>query len=122
MTLSAGRHLVASAPPDTIMKLKITKSFPFAHRGCDVVQYTAGQEVDTEDQDLIDTALTEKWATKAREARQNKSLPGAPENKGAEGSEGDEGAGPAADDGDQSATTVSDPPAGDQPTGDAPVA
>lgn len=119
MTSSAGRHLVASTPPDTIMKLKITKSFFFAHRGCDVVQYTAGQEVDTEDQDLIDTALTEKWATKAREARQNKSLPGAPENKGAEG---DEGTGDGAPEGDQTTATGNDTTAGDQPTGDAPAA
>lgn len=70
------------------MKLKITKPFAFAHRGCDVVQYTAGQEVDTEDQELIDTALTEKWATKAREARQNKAIPGAPEKKGVDSGEG----------------------------------
>lgn len=69
------------------MKLKITKAFAFAHRGCDVVQYTAGQEVDTEDQELIDTALAEKWATKAREARQNKAQTGAPENKGADDAE-----------------------------------
>lgn len=119
MTPSAGRHLVVSTPPDTIMKLRITKSFPFAHRGCDVVQYTAGQEVDTEDQDLIDTALTEKWATKAREARQNKSLPGASENKGAEG---DEGAGDGTPEGDQAAATSNDTTAGDQPTGGTPVA
>lgn len=54
------------------MKLKITKDFAFAHRGCDVVQYQAGTEVETDDQELIDTALTEKWAVKPRAAREPK--------------------------------------------------
>lgn len=54
------------------MKLKITKDFAFAHRGCDVVQYQAGTEVETDDQELIETALTEKWAVKPRAAREPK--------------------------------------------------
>ncbi len=54
------------------MKLKITKDFAFAHRGCDVVQYQAGTEIETDDQELIDTALTEKWAVKPRAAREAK--------------------------------------------------
>lgn len=54
------------------MKLKIIKDFAFAHRGCDVVQYQAGTEVETDDQELIDTALTEKWAVKPRAARETK--------------------------------------------------
>ncbi len=45
------------------MKLAIKKDFAFAHRGCDVVQYVKGQEVETDNQELIDTALQEKWAT-----------------------------------------------------------
>ena len=119
MTHGAGIHQVASAPQDTTMKLKITKPFAFAHRGCDVVQYTAGQEVDTEDQELIDTALTEKWATKAREARQNKSLPGAPEHKGTEGDEaGDSNDHASA--GDQAGATDAAASVGDTPSGEAP--
>lgn len=47
-------------------KLKITKTFPFAHRGCEVVTYQAGTEIDTDDQDLIDTILTEKWGHRPR--------------------------------------------------------
>ena len=54
------------------MKLKITKDFAFAHRGCDVVQYLAGTEVETDDQELIETALAEKWAVKPRAAREPK--------------------------------------------------
>lgn len=45
------------------MKLAVKKDFAFAHRGCDVVQYVKGQEVETDNQELIDTALQEKWAT-----------------------------------------------------------
>jgi hypothetical protein len=69
------------------MKLKITKDFAFAHRGCDVVQYQAGTEVETDDQELIDVALAEKWASKARQARDNKDNGPAPENKAADAPE-----------------------------------
>jgi len=47
-------------------KLKITKTFPFAHRGCEVVTYHAGTEIDTDDQELIDTILAEKWGHRPR--------------------------------------------------------
>lgn len=47
-------------------KLKITKTFPFAHRGCEVVTYQAGTEIDTDDQELIDTILAEKWGHRPR--------------------------------------------------------
>ncbi|WP_157826881.1 hypothetical protein [Macromonas nakdongensis] len=63
-------------------KFKITKTFAFAHRGCDVVEYHAGTEVETEDQALIDVLLQEKWGQKVREARSTKAAPGAPETKG----------------------------------------
>lgn len=68
------------------MKLKIKKDFPFAHRGCDVVLYVKGQEVETEDKDLIDTALTEGWASKVNEkqAPENKAVPQTPANKAAD--------------------------------------
>lgn len=65
------------------IKLKITKSFSFAHRGCDVVQYEAGTEVETEDQELVDTVLAEKWGSKAGEPRKTKDKGAAPENKAA---------------------------------------
>lgn len=69
------------------MKLKITKDFAFAHRGCDVVQYQAGTEVETDDQELIDTALAEKWASKPRQPRDSKDSGPAPENKTADAPE-----------------------------------
>lgn len=47
-------------------KLKITKTFQFAHRGCEVVTYQAGSEIDTDDQELIDTILAEKWGHRPR--------------------------------------------------------
>ncbi len=63
------------------MKLKITKDFAFAHRGCEIVRYFAGTEVETDDKELIAVALSEKRATKARQARQTKDNGSAPENK-----------------------------------------
>ena len=48
------------------MKLKIVHDFKFAHRGCEVVQYTAGTTVEAADPEFIATALAEKWATKTR--------------------------------------------------------
>lgn len=67
------------------MQLTITKDFLFAHRGVEVAAYTKGQEVETDDQDLIETATAEGWATaaKAKKAPENKAKSSAPENKGA---------------------------------------
>mgnify|MGYP000924618634 CR=1 FL=1 len=76
------------------MKLRVTRDFKFAHRGCDVVEYKAGTEIDATDEQLIEVALKEKWATKARSgAPENKALGGAAENKGAD----DDGAGASTD-------------------------
>jgi hypothetical protein len=94
------------------MKLKITKDFKFAHRGCDVVEYQAGTEIDATDEQLIEVALREKWATRARgSAPENKALGGAAENKGPEGD--GEGASTDAADGQSAAggSTASDPQA-----------
>lgn len=76
------------------MKLKVIKDFKFAHRGCDVVEYQAGTEIDATDEQLIEVALKEKWVTKARgSAPENKALGSATENKGSDG----DGAGASAD-------------------------
>ena len=50
------------------MKLKITKQFDFAHRGCDVKTYVKGEEIDTEtaDPELVKVATDEGWAAKPR--------------------------------------------------------
>jgi hypothetical protein len=59
------------------MKLKITKTFPFAHGGRNVVTYEKGQVIDTDDKELIAVALEEGWATKTKAGTSDES----PENK-----------------------------------------
>jgi hypothetical protein len=66
--------------------LKVKKPFLFAHRGCVVVSYSEGDEIETDDADLIETATSEKWATQVKEkaktdAPENKAQPAAPDNK-----------------------------------------
>jgi hypothetical protein len=63
------------------MKLKINKTFDFAHRGVEIKTYHEGTEVEADDGELIEVALAEKWATKARESRDNKAHGNSPENK-----------------------------------------
>ncbi len=67
--------------------IEVTKGFKFAHRGCDVVEYQAGDVITDNDGDLYEVAITNKWAkeSKARSAApENKDAAvagGAPENK-----------------------------------------
>lgn len=67
------------------MELRIKKSFDWAHRGCDIARYEAGQTVQTDDADLVRVACAEGWAEpvgeKAAKPAANKALKGAPENK-----------------------------------------
>lgn len=62
--------------------IEVVKDFKFAHRGCDVVEYTAGETVDVSER-CAEIALAEKWAKqgKARRAAENKDAGSAPENK-----------------------------------------
>ncbi len=62
------------------MKLKIKQDFAFAHRGVDVRQYEAGQELEAEDADLIEVAIREGWAVNLDQT-EGKARKGAPENK-----------------------------------------
>lgn len=62
------------------MNLKIKQDFAFTHRGCDVRHYQAGQELETEDADLVEVATREGWAVSA-DRPQGKARKGAPENK-----------------------------------------
>lgn len=48
-------------------KLIAKTNFSWAHRGCDVVEYEDGQEIDTEDQDLVAVATAEGWAEEVGE-------------------------------------------------------
>ena len=63
--------------------IEVTKDFKFAHRGCDVVEYKAGDVV-TADGELCEIAIKNKWAkdSKAKAAApENKNAGKAPENK-----------------------------------------
>lgn len=66
------------------MKLRITKDFLFAHRGTDVVAYTAGQVIECDDSELLRVAMDEGWAAMAAashpvEARETQAAHSAPE-------------------------------------------
>ena len=63
------------------MRIKITQTFDFAHRGVEVKTYQAGTEIDADDAELVELALAQKWATKARKPQDNKAHGNAPENK-----------------------------------------
>ena len=69
------------------MKLTITKDFTYWHKGCNRADYVAGQEVETDDQEMIAVAVAEGWATdgapkeKAAKPPSNKAHKAAPENK-----------------------------------------
>lgn len=64
---------------------KIKQDFKWAHRNVDVVEYKAGDDLDTDDQELIDVATAEGWIEvpgEEKPAPKTKALKGAPENKG----------------------------------------
>lgn len=64
--------------------IEVTKDFKFAHRGCDVVDYKAGDVIDDPAADLYDVATNNKWAKEFRAktaAPRNKDAGTAPENK-----------------------------------------
>jgi hypothetical protein len=65
------------------MRLKAIKPFSWAHRGCEVESFEAGQVIETEDRDLIDVATAEGWAAPEGDKKpsENKARKAAPENK-----------------------------------------
>ena len=69
------------------MKLTITEDFTYWHGGCRRVDYVAGQEVETDDQEMIAVAVAEGLATdgapkeKASKPASTKAHKAAPENK-----------------------------------------
>lgn len=62
------------------MKLKITQDFAFAHRGVERREYVAGEVIEVDDQELIEVATREGWATPADQPEE-KAKKRAPENK-----------------------------------------
>jgi len=64
--------------------IEIIKGFKFAHRGCDVTEYSVGDVIENPSDDLYDIALKNKWAkdVKAKSAApENKAAGEAPESK-----------------------------------------
>lgn len=43
------------------MRFKILKSFSFAHRGVEVIEYAEGDEVEVDDTDFEQVAISEGW-------------------------------------------------------------
>lgn len=65
------------------MKLFAKQAFSWAHRGCIVEHFEKGQEIETEDEDLIEVSIREGWAEgdKASKPVVTKAQKAAPENK-----------------------------------------
>jgi hypothetical protein len=74
------------------MKLIAIQDFSWAHRGCIVQAYAVGDDIETDEQDMVDVTIREGWAkpgddeTKpskpvSKKPAENKAKPGAPENK-----------------------------------------
>lgn len=67
------------------VEILVTEDFKYAYRGCDVVEYKAGETVEV-DAEVADLAKKEKWAKlpKAEKApKESKDSGPAPENKDA---------------------------------------
>lgn len=60
--------------------IEVVKGFKFAHRGCEVVDYTKGQTVEVE-QECADLAISEKWAKASKAAPETKEEAEVPETK-----------------------------------------
>ncbi len=64
------------------MKLTITKDFSYWHKGVNRADYAAGTEVETDDEEMVQVAVTEGWAEpEGAEKRSTKAQKNAPENK-----------------------------------------
>ncbi len=60
------------------MKLTAVKSFSWAHQGVQVEHFEKGQEIETDDEDLIEVATREGWV---KGEKATKATSGASENK-----------------------------------------
>lgn len=64
------------------VEIEVERSFKFAHRGCDVVEYRAGETVEVSER-CAEVAIAEKWAKPASGKQGAKARARAPENKNA---------------------------------------
>lgn len=46
-------------------KLIALRDFSYFHRGYERVDYAAGSEIETDDQEMIEVALVQQWASRA---------------------------------------------------------
>ncbi len=65
------------------MKIKILQGFTYWHGGCNRVDYVAGDEIDTDDSEMVEVATNEGWA-KADDAQQKSAEQAAAEQAAAE--------------------------------------
>jgi hypothetical protein len=63
------------------MKLIAEINFQWAHKGVSIESFEKGQEIETDDADLIEVSMKEGWASEKKEAKATKSKGNAPENK-----------------------------------------
>lgn len=88
------------------MKLIAKQDFSWAHRGVQIEEFKKGQEIDTEDPDLIKVSTDEGWTTKQRKG--GSPPPAASEGGATTGSDGGTPPG-AADAGSPPAASETDP-------------
>jgi hypothetical protein len=51
------------------MQLEVKKTFTWAHQHVNVQQHTAGEVIETEDEDLIRVACEEGWAAEVKDSK-----------------------------------------------------
>lgn len=57
------------------MRLKARVGFSWAHRGVEIEHFAEGQEIETEDSDLIAVSVAEGWAILPGDDRTSKEQP-----------------------------------------------
>lgn len=57
------------------MRIAIKKAFDWAHRGIEIEHFAEGQEIETEDADLIAVSVAEGWAILPGDDRTSKEQP-----------------------------------------------
>jgi hypothetical protein len=66
---------------EQFMQLKAKKDFSWAHKGCVVEHFKAGQVIESDDSELVSVSVREGWAEEVKAHKH------APENKACESQE-----------------------------------
>lgn len=64
-----------------IQPIEITKDFKFAHRGCDVVEYKAGDVIADPAAELFEVAIKNRWAKASKAKPESKAPPNEEQKK-----------------------------------------